>query len=252
MQHTIALETIGPQGTEMAHAVEKCVHCGFCLSVCPTYKVLGEEMDSPRGRIYLMKEQLEGNLPLDEMTPFVDRCLGCMACVTACPSGVEYGELLTPFRARAEQERSRNPLDQLTRLMVRETLPYPGRFRMAATLGKVAKPLKALLPAPLGNMLDLLPDALPTHHSLPEIVPAVGERRARVALLTGCVQQALAPQINRATLKVLAQNGVEVLIRGAGLLWFAGHAWEEAQALRLARHNLDQFMTLLLRQMWMP
>ena len=249
MQHTIALETIGPQGPEMAHAVEKCVHCGFCLSACPTYKVLGEEMDSPRGRIYLMKEQLEGHLALDEMTPFVDRCLGCMACVTTCPSGVEYGDLLTPFRARAEQERSRSPMERLTRLMVRETLPYPGRFRLAAAMGKVAKPLQSVLPGPLGNMLDLLPDALPAQQPLPEIVPAVGERRARIALLAGCVQQVLAPQINRATLKVLAHNGVEVLIpRAQGCCGsLAMHTGEEAQALRLARHNLDQFVPLLLR-----
>lgn len=249
MQHTIVLETIGPQGAEMGHAVEKCVHCGFCLAACPTYKVLGEEMDSPRGRIYLMKEQLEGKLALDEMTPFIDRCLGCMACVTACPSGVEYGELLTPFRARAEKVRSRPFMERVTRLMVRETLPYPGRFRLAAALGKVAKPFQQLLPQPLGNMLDLLPDSLPAHQTLPEIIPAVGERRARVALLSGCVQQVLAPQINRATLRVLAHSGVEVLIpRGQGCCGsLAMHTGEEAQALRLARHNLNQFVPLLLR-----
>ncbi len=123
----------------MVHAVDKCVHCGFCLATCPTYKVMGEEMDSPRGRIYLMKEALEDKLLLADMLPYVDRCLGCMACVTACPSGVEYNELLTPFRARAEETRTRAPLDFATRILVRETLPYPSRFRTRGTDGKIGQ-----------------------------------------------------------------------------------------------------------------
>lgn len=243
MQHAISVDTLGPQGQAMAHAVETCVHCGFCLSACPTYKVMGEEMDSPRGRIYLMKEQLEGALELDAMTPFVDRCLGCMACVTACPSGVEYGELLAPFRARAETQRSRTLMDKMTRLLVRETLPYPGRFRLAATLGKLAKPLRALLPGALTAMLDLLPDSLPAAHPLPQVYPAKGERRARVALLAGCVQQVLAPEINWATLRVLAHNGVETVIpRGQGCCGsLAMHTGEALQAKALARRNLRAF-----------
>ncbi len=243
MQHSIPVETLGPQAPAMASAVESCVHCGFCLSACPTYKVMGEEMDSPRGRIFLMKENLEGALPLEETLPFVDRCLGCMACVTTCPSGVEYGDLLAPFRARAEQQRKRTPLERSTRLLVRETLPYPGRFRLAAMLGKLAKPVKSLLPSPMSAMLDLLPEQLPAAQPLPAIYPAIGPRRARVALLAGCVQQVLAPQIGWATLRVLAQNGVETVIpAGQGCCGsLAMHTGEAAQARSLARHNLTAF-----------
>lgn len=243
MQHTIPLESLGPQAPEMAHAVEKCVHCGFCLSACPTYKVLGEEMDSPRGRIYLMKEELEGSLPLDEMMPHIDRCLGCMACVTSCPSGVEYGELLAPFRARAEEQRTRTPMERLTRLLVRETLPYPGRFRLAAATGRLAKPLRGLLPDALGAMLDLLPDRVPNAQPLPGIYPAQGTVRARVALLAGCVQQVLAPEINWATLRVLARNGVETIIpEGQGCCGSLSlHTGEDDQARALARKNLSIF-----------
>lgn len=243
MQHTIPLETLGPQGPAMAHAVDKCVHCGFCLSACPTYKVLGEEMDSPRGRIYLMKEQLEGALDLDAVTPYIDRCLGCMACVTACPSGVPYGELLAPFRARAEEKRSRTPLARLTRLLVRETLPYPMRFRLAATLGKLAAPVRPFLPGSLGAMLDLLPASLPKAAPLPTFYPAEEPRRARVALLAGCVQQVLAPAINWATLRVLARNGVEVVIpAGQGCCGsLSMHTGEATQARMLARKNLMAF-----------
>lgn len=243
MQHTIPIEALGAQGPAMAHAVDKCVHCGFCLSACPTYKVLGEEMDSPRGRIYLMKEQLEGALELDAMTPYIDRCLGCMACVTACPSGVEYGELLAPFRARAEESRNRTPMERLTRLLVRETLPYPARFRLAATLGKLAAPVRLLLPGALGAMLDLLPATLPKAEPLPAFYPAEGVRRARVALLTGCVQQVLSPEINWATLRVLAHNGVEVVMpAGQGCCGsLSMHTGEAAQAQMLARRNLAVF-----------
>lgn len=249
MQHTIELERLGAPGPEMAHAVEKCVHCGFCLAACPTYKVLGEEMDSPRGRIYLMKEQMEGNLALDEMMPFIDSCLGCMACVTACPSGVEYGELLTPFRAQSEETRSRTLMERTTRLLVRETLPYPDRFRLAATMGKFAMPFKKMLPDSLGAMLDLLPDSLPSSDPLPDIYPAQGETRARVALLSGCVQQVLSPSINWATLRVLSRNGVEVIIpRGQGCCGsLAMHNGEGDHASALARRNLTVFGPLIER-----
>jgi glycolate oxidase iron-sulfur subunit len=243
MQHAIALEPLGPQGPAMAHAVETCVHCGFCLSACPTYKVLGEEMDSPRGRIFLMKENLEGNLPLEGMLPFVDRCLGCMACVTACPSGVEYGELLTPFRARAEAERPRTRMERLARLLVHQTLPYPERFRLAATTGSFVKPLRGLLPKALAAMLDLLPDRLPPPDALPEFIPAIGMRRGRVAFLAGCVQQVLGPAINWSTVRVLTRNGVEVVVpRSQGCCGsLSMHTGEASQARRLARHNLYAF-----------
>ena len=234
MQHTIPLHALGPQGEAMAHAIEACVHCGFCLAACPTYRILGEEMDSPRGRIFLIRDVLEGNLPLEETLPYVDRCLGCQGCVPACPSGVPYGELLMPFRAYAEERRQRDFSDRLARRLIHETLPRPGHFRLAARLGRVARPLGGLLPDDFGAMLDLLPDNLPAASPLPDVYPAQGVRRARVALLAGCVQQVLAPDINWATLRVLARNGVEVVIpRGQGCCGaLAMHGGEGKRALR--------------------
>jgi len=243
MQHTIPVEAIGPVGAEMARAVETCVHCGFCLPTCPTYLTLGEEMDSPRGRIFLMKSALEGTITVADTLPYIDRCLGCMACVTACPSGVRYGDLLTPYRALAEPQRARPLSERLARALVRQTLPHPARFRLAARAGKLARPLSRRLPAPLAAMLDLLPEALPESHPLPRVFPAEGQRRARVALLAGCVQQALAPEINWATLRVLAKNGVEVVIPGGqgccGALMM--HTGEADMARALARRNLRAF-----------
>jgi glycolate oxidase iron-sulfur subunit len=243
MQNAIPAATLGPQGPFMAEAVDKCVHCGFCLATCPTYQVLGEEMDSPRGRIILMKEVLEGELALQDALPFVDRCLGCMACVTACPSGVEYGHLLSPFRARAEGQRSRPLMNNVTRKLVKETLPYPSRFRAAVKAGKIGRWTAGALPAELRAMLELLPGELPQTEPLPAVYPAQGQRRARVALLAGCVQQVLAPQINWATLRVLARNGVETVIpRGQGCCGSLSlHIGEFDQARTLARTNLTLF-----------
>lgn len=243
MQHQIPIEELGPQGPAMAHAVETCVHCGFCLAACPTYQILGEEMDSPRGRIVLMKDVLEGSLALKEALPFIDLCLGCLACVPACPSGVPYGELLMPFRARAEDLRRRSLSDRLVRFTVHRTLPYPGRFRLAATTGRLTRPLLSLLPGDFRAMIDLVPGALPSGRALPDHYPAEGTRRARVALLAGCVQQVLAPEINWATLRVLAANGVEVVIPEAqgccGAL--AMHAGDARRAQGFARANLRAF-----------
>jgi glycolate oxidase iron-sulfur subunit len=250
MQHTLPLDQLGPAGPDMAHAIEKCVHCGFCLPTCPTYVTLGEEMDSPRGRIFLMKSALEGAVTVEETLPFVDKCLGCMACVTACPAGVPYADLLTPYRARAETQRARPLMEQLTRRLVRETLPYPDRFRWAARTGPLARAVRPLLPSALAEMVALLPDAVPpAGQPLPRLYPAQGKRRARVALLAGCVQQVLAPNINWATLRVLAHNGVEVIIPGGqgccgSLLMHTGEA-EAARA--LARKNLAAFPDVLLR-----
>ncbi|MDQ3397512.1 MAG: heterodisulfide reductase-related iron-sulfur binding cluster [Deinococcota bacterium] len=241
MQHHIDT-TLTPQAEEMAHAVESCVHCGFCLPTCPTYVVMGEEMDSPRGRIFLMKEVLEGGLALDEAQPYLDNCLGCLACVTACPSGVEYGELISPFRAWSEPQRRREPLERLQRFFVLETLPYPWRFRVAALLGKFARPFKGLMPGSFGTMLELLPQTLPKAERLPEVYPAQGERRARVALLAGCAQGVLAPTINWAALRVLSRNGVEVVVPEQACCGaLAMHVGEEARALATARKNLTAF-----------
>ena len=158
----------------MAHQVKTCVHCGFCLPVCPTYKDLGQEMDSPRGRIILMKEMLEGSLDIEEGLPYVDKCLGCMACVTACPSGVEYGELLTPFRALARDRVTGTLLDRLTRLSFRLLLPFPRRFRAAAALGRLVRPFTGMLPARMASMLELLPRTLPSSSAPSVCLPRPG------------------------------------------------------------------------------
>lgn len=243
MLHQIPTEKLGPQAGPMAKAVQTCVHCGFCLPACPTYVDLGEEMDSPRGRIFLMKEVLEGRVELEHAQPYVDRCLGCLGCVTACPSGVEYGELITPFRAYAEERRKRTAFDRFLRWFVLETLPYPRRFRLGARLGAVGRLFRGLVPGRLGDMLDLLPKQLAPSNPLPEFWPAEGTRRARVALLAGCAQQVLAPEINWATLRVLAKNGVEVVIpRAQGCCGaLAAHTGDSARAMRMARVNLRVF-----------
>ncbi len=232
----------------MSDAVTACVHCGFCLPSCPTYQELGEEMDSPRGRIYLMKGALEGNLDPAQVQPHIDRCLGCMACETACPSGVRYHELLLPYRARTEgqghagssgaesaDQRSsvtaaqiRRPLvERFRRWLMMQTLPYPSRFRFAVRSARIARALRPITPGAIRPLLDLAPEHLPRAERLPARIPAVGPRRARVALLTGCVQRVMEPAINAATADVLSRNGIEVIVperQGCcgALTWHAG------------------------------
>ena len=243
MQHTIPVDTLGPLGEVMGHAVEKCVHCGFCLPACPTYTVLGEEMDSPRGRIILMKSVLEGDLELADALTYIDRCLGCLGCVTACPSGVPYGELLTPFRAYAQERRKRPLVERSARAIMLQTIPYPGRFRLAARAGRAARPLQRLLPERFQAMIAMIPDGLEPEAALPEVTPAEGKRRARVALLVGCVQQVVSPGINLATLRVLARNGVEVVVpRNQGCCGaLAMHTGEMDLARAQGVRNLEAF-----------
>ncbi len=244
MEHKIDILSLGlPQADAMAHAISSCVHCGFCLTACPTYQVLGEEMDSPRGRIVLMRGVLEKSLPLNEAIPYIDRCLGCLGCVTACPSGVEYGELLSSFREYSEDKRDRRPSDRIARLMVRQTLPYPDRFRWAALFGRFAKPFARVLPSPLRAMLGLVPDRLPAPILLPEFTPAKGTRRGKVGLLAGCVQQAIAPEINAATVRVLSENGYDVLVpKGQGCCGsLSMHTGNATAARAFATVNLDLF-----------
>jgi glycolate oxidase iron-sulfur subunit len=227
----------------MTSAIESCVHCGLCLPACPTYVTLGEEMDSPRGRIILIKETLEGTLDLEQALPSIDNCLGCEACVTACPSGVGYGDLLTAFRAFAEPRRSRSRLDSLRGALVRQVVPYPRRFRTATRVGTLARRLAKPLPAALEPLWQLLPARLPRSRPLPPVQPALGRRRGRVALLAGCAQQVLEPGINWATLRVLARNGIETTVPSGqaccGAL--ALHTGAEGQAMSLARRILTAF-----------
>lgn len=238
---------VDPAVKLMDKAIKSCVHCGFCLPTCPTYLETGSELDSPRGRIMLMKGVLEGELALDStVANHIDRCLGCLACVTACPSGVQYNELIDNFRPLLEAEYARPLLDKLTRWLLIQVLPYPERFRLVTALGKIAKPMSGLLPPSFRQMLSLLPaDPLPARIALPEITPAQGPRRARVALLTGCVQSVLEPAINAATVRVLARNGVEVIVpRGQGCCGaLANHSGQIGPAQRSARKMLEAFPT---------
>ena len=239
MRHNITSDDIRVH--EMSNAIESCVHCGFCLPACPTYNLLGEEMDSPRGRIVLMKNVLEEQLEADEAQPYVDRCLGCMACVTACPSGEKYGDLLVSYRSHVEKTRQRPVVDRIARKMICETLPYPNRFKMAVKTGGIGKSMKAVLPDTFASMVNLLPDSLPEAKPLPPVLPAQGEKRGKVVLLLGCVQQVLAPAISYTAAHVLAKNGAEVIIPqkqsccGSILL----HIGEDEKARAMARKNFD-------------
>ena len=236
-----------PAVQTMDAAIKSCVHCGFCLPTCPTYLETGSELDSPRGRIMLMKGALEDTLPIDTtLASHIDRCLGCLACVTACPSGVQYNELIDNFRPLLEKEYSRAPLDTFTRRLLIQILPFPARFRLATALGKLGRPLAGVMPSSFQSMLSLLPNqALPSSINFPEIVPAEGPRRARVALLIGCVQSVLDPEINAATVRVLTRNGVEVVIpRHQGCCGaLASHSGQEHAARNMARRTLQQFPT---------
>src|SRR6476660_2277416 len=177
MLHSIQSEKCGPFQEPITHAVQACVHCGFCLAACPTYGELGQEMDSPRGRIVLMKEVLEGKLDWTAAQPHIDRCLGCLACEPACPSGVPYRDLLSPFRALARGQFRNSFGDKLRRFLTSQTVPYPSRMRFAASFGKVAKGMRSLMPSAVRPMLDLLPNSIPRRVALAPVYPAKGERR---------------------------------------------------------------------------
>ncbi len=239
MLHNIDSEELGPRGEAMSRAVGTCVHCGFCLPACPTYQELESEMDSPRGRILLMKSVLEGSLEIEQAAPHIDRCLGCLACVTHCPSGVQYGDLISSYRdhVRTQGKRPWSLRDMLVGL----TLPYKERFRWAVWMGQLTRPLNRFVPASLRPMLDLVPENLPPRLTLPTVTPAVGKRRGRVAMLAGCAQQVLAPDINASAVRVLSRNGIEVIIPdGQGccgaLAWHTGRG---DQAAKFARQLID-------------
>jgi glycolate oxidase iron-sulfur subunit len=233
--------------------VSDCVHCGFCLTTCPTYVLWGEEMDSPRGRIYLMKEGLDGEPMTDSMVTHFDRCLGCMACVTACPSGVRYDRLIEATRAQVERRHSRSPRDRALRAAIFRLFPYPRRLRL------LRGPLRAYQASGLQRLVartGLLPRLLPTLATLealaprltrvprpPARVPARGARRAVVGMLTGCVQSAFFPDVNSATVRILAAEGCDVLIpSGQGCCGaLSVHNGREAEAQRFARALIDTF-----------
>ena len=198
-----------------------CVHCGFCTATCPTYLLLGDELDSPRGRIYMMKEMLESGVPARaEVVKHIDRCLSCLSCMTTCPSGVNYMHLVDHGRAYIEETYQRPFVDRLMRNTLAAILPYPNRFRLALLGAWLAKPFAPLMRAlpfvgrRLAAMLSLAPARLPSRSGFegPQRFAAEGQRKGRVALLSGCAQSVLAPNINEATIRLLTRMGIEVVL----------------------------------------
>ncbi|MGB3813243.1 MAG: glycolate oxidase subunit GlcF [Shinella sp.] len=232
--------------------LRKCVHCGFCTATCPTYVTLGNELDSPRGRIYLIKDMLENGRPADAtVVTHIDRCLSCLACTTTCPSGVDYMHLVDHARMHIEETYKRPFWDRLTRNVLAAVLPYPGRFRLALRAAALGRPFAGLLKRfkplkPFGVMLDLAPRPLPraSQSAGPGTHPATGPRRARVAILSGCAQPVLKPEINEATIRLLTRFGVEVVAPAGEVCCgsLVHHMGREEQALEAARRNVDVWL----------
>ena len=243
-----------PDIAEADKILRACVHCGFCTATCPTYVLLGDELDSPRGRIYLIKEMLERNKPpTTEVVKHIDRCLSCLACMTTCPSGVNYMHLVDQARVRIEEQYVRPPAERVLRAILALVLPRPKLFRAGMMLARFGRPLAALLPAVKASsasptffsrikaMLALAPRRLPPRGpSGGSVFPAEGTRRGRVALLQGCAQQVLAPRINHAAIQVLTRHGIEVVLvkdeQCCGAL--THHLGHDGDALARARANI--------------
>ncbi len=223
-------------------AVRSCVHCGFCTATCPTYVLLGDELDSPRGRIVLMKDMLERNRPADaETVRHIDRCLSCLACVTTCPSGVDYMHLVDHARAHIERTYRRPWPDRLLRRFLLAVLPRPALFRAALRAGRLARPFARMMPGRLRGIAEMAPPTVPPPGPTdrPRVFPAEGTRRARVALLTGCAQRVLSPAINEATVRLLNRHGCEVVVAvGAGCCGALAHHLGRGGAAE-ARRNID-------------
>ena len=201
--------------------LRNCVHCGFCTATCPTYQVLGDELDSPRGRIYLIKDMLEkGREPDEKTVKHVDRCLSCLACMSTCPSGVHYMHLVDHAREYIEQRYKRRWDDRALRWILSKILPYPMRFRVALLGAKIGRPFARLMPdARLRAMLEMAPKQVPpvSRNDDPQSFAAKGTTKMRVALMTGCAQKALNTDINDATIRLLTRLGCEVVVaEGAG------------------------------------
>jgi glycolate oxidase iron-sulfur subunit len=230
----------------VAHAdaiLRKCVHCGFCTATCPTYVLLGDENDSPRGRIYLIKDMLERDRPAPpRVARHIDRCLSCLSCMTTCPSGVDYMHLVDRARAYVEATLVRPWPERALRRLLAFLVPRPGLFRLALRAGRLARPFRPLLPGRLKGMVDQAPARLPAPSAAdrPQVFPAEGGRRMRVALMTGCAQRALRPAINEATVRLLTRHGCEVVVAaGAGCCGaVVHHMGREAEALAFARANV--------------
>jgi glycolate oxidase iron-sulfur subunit len=238
-----------PDVAESEQILRRCVHCGFCTATCPTYVTLGNELDSPRGRIYLIKDMLENGRAADaEVVTHIDRCLSCLACTTTCPSGVDYMHLVDHARVHIEKTYKRPFMNRLTRAILASVLPYQSRFRLALTLARLGRPFAGFLRRsptlkPFAAMLALAPRSVPaaSPYSMPGIHEAGAEKRGRVAILTGCAQPVLDPGINEATIRLLTRLGVEVVLPEGEVCCGAlvHHMGREQQALASARANVD-------------
>jgi glycolate dehydrogenase iron-sulfur subunit len=237
-----------PAIQEANDILRACVHCGFCTATCPTYQVLGDELDSPRGRIYLIKDMLENDRAADARTvQHIDRCLSCLACMTTCPSGVHYMHLVDLARVHIEKTYKRPPMDRLLRWTLARILPYPGRFRLALLGAKIGRPFRRLVPdARLRAMLEMAPKQVPpvSRNDDAQVFAATGKRRMRVALLTGCAQRALNTDINDATIRLLRRLGCEVVVaRDMGCCGaLVHHMGKEDQSHAAAARNIRTWM----------
>jgi glycolate dehydrogenase iron-sulfur subunit len=242
------LQLADPKFSRSNDILRNCVHCGFCTATCPTYTELGDERDSPRGRIYLIQQMLESEAPAPASTvTHIDRCLSCLSCMTTCPSGVHYMHLVDHARQYIEETYERPAFDRFLRGLLGIILPRPNLFRLALIGAFLAKPLKGLFRGRIRAMLDMAPTKLEPPSALDGIeqhVPTV-PRKKRVALMTGCAQKVLAPDINDSTIRLLARHGVEVLIpKAAGCCGALPlHMGKEDNALDLARENIRAWST---------
>jgi glycolate oxidase iron-sulfur subunit len=236
-----ATQLADPDTKESETILRKCVHCGFCTATCPTYTLLGDENDSPRGRIYLIKQMLEGGGPATEpVVRHVDRCLSCLSCMTTCPSGVNYMHLVDHARHHIEQTYTRPLPERLLRRLIGFVLPRPAVMRAAMFGAQLARPFAPLLPGRLRRLVEMAPARLPpAGRDSPQVFPAEGERKLRVALLAGCAQRVLAPEINEATIRLLTRHGCEVVIaEGAGCCGaLTHHLGQDGHG--FARGNID-------------
>ncbi len=236
-----------PRLNEAEAILRRCVHCGFCTATCPTYLLRGDERDSPRGRIYLIKSMLEGTAAPRQVRTHLDRCLSCYSCMTTCPSGVDYMHLSDYARQHIEKSVMRTPADDFMRKLLRRVLPYPKRFRMALLMAAAARPFRPVLARTrfktLSAMLELAPRRLAHkgEFSLPQTIKTHRQRRGRVALLLGCAQRVLAPQINDATVRFLNHLGFDVVLsEGEGCCGSLSlHMGKEADAKAFAKKNID-------------
>lgn len=247
MQTKFTEKQLADSGTRTAETIlRKCVHCGFCTATCPTYTLLGDELDSPRGRIYLIKDMLENDRPATkEVVKHIDRCLSCLSCMSTCPSGVNYMHLIDHARHHVEKTYRRPWFDRVQRAFLGFILPRPLFFRIALISARLAKPFARALPSRLRASFDLLPRRISMRSKAgrARVVPSTSPRTRRVALLAGCAQQVLAPEINEATIRLLTRHGCEVVIaKGAGCcgalnhhLGQNGHSFARANILAWSR-----------------